>query len=230
MRHRPNAVMLFAAGFGTRMGELTQNTPKPLLKVGDKTLMDRTLELTKAISPAHTVVNAHYHHQQVVDHLKDTPVQVVVEEPDILETGGGLRNALPLLGDGPVFTSNTDAVWRGPNPFQLLLEAWQPAEMDALLLCLPKENAIGHKGSGDFVLSETGQISRGPGVVYSGIQILKTGGLKDISETSFSLNLLWDQMRKTGRLYGLTYPGKWCDVGSPEGIALAEEMLGTPDV
>ncbi len=222
--------MLFAAGFGTRMGELTQNTPKPLLKVGDKTLLDRTLELTKAISPAHTVVNAHYHHQQVVDHLKETPVQVVVEEPDILETGGGLRNALPLLGDGPVFTSNTDAVWRGPNPFQLLLEAWQPKEMDALLLCLPKESAIGHKGKGDFVLHETGQISRGPGVVYSGIQILKTDGLNDISETSFSLNLLWDQMHKTERLYGLTYPGKWCDVGSPEGITLAEEMLEAPDV
>lgn len=222
--------MLFAAGFGTRMGELTQNTPKPLLKVGEKTLLDRTLELTKAISPAHTVVNAHYHHQQVVDHLKDTPVQVVVEEPDILETGGGLRNALPLLGDGPVFTSNTDAVWRGPNPFQLLLEAWQPADMDALLLCLPKESAIGHKGKGDFVLSETGQISRGPGVVYSGIQILKTDDLNDISETSFSLNLLWDQMHKTGRLYGLTYPGKWCDVGSPKGITLAEEMLEATDV
>ncbi|MEC8194717.1 MAG: nucleotidyltransferase family protein [Pseudomonadota bacterium] len=230
MRHRPNAVMLFAAGFGTRMGELTQNTPKPLLKVGDKTLLDRTLELTKEISPAHTVVNAHYHHQQVVDHLRDTPVQVVVEEPDILETGGGLRNALPLLGDGPVFTSNTDAVWHGPNPFQMLLEAWQPTEMDALLLCLPKESAIGHKGKGDFVLRETGQISRGPGVVYSGIQILKTGGLKDISETSFSLNMLWDQMHKTGRLYGLTYPGKWCDVGSPEGITLAEEMLEATDV
>lgn len=222
--------MLFAAGFGTRMGELTRNTPKPLLRVGGKALLDRTLDLTHAISPARTVVNAHYHHQKVVDHLKAKPVQVVVETPEILETGGGLRNALPLLGDGPVFTSNTDAVWRGPNPFQMLQEAWQPEKMDALLLCLPKENAIGHKGKGDFVLSETGQISRGPGVVYSGIQILKTDGLHDISETAFSLNLLWDQMHKRDRLYGLTYPGKWCDVGSPEGITLAEKMLEAPDV
>lgn len=222
--------MLFAAGFGTRMGELTKSTPKPLLKVGGKTLLDHTLELTQAISPAHTVINAHYHYQQVVDHLKDTTVQVVVEEPDILETGGGLRNALPLLGDGPVFTSNTDAVWRGPNPFQMLLEAWQPETMDALLLCLPKGDAIGHKGKGDFVLNGTGQISRGPDVVYSGIQILKTDGLHNISETAFSLNLLWEQMHQGGRLFGLTYPGKWCDVGSPEGILLAEEMLETNDV
>lgn len=222
--------MLFAAGFGTRMGELTRNTPKPLLRVGGKTLLDRTLELTETAAPARTVVNAHYHHQQVVDHLKETSVQVVVEAPDILETGGGLRNALPLLGDGPVFTSNTDAVWRGPNPFQMLRDAWQPDKMDALLLCLPKENAIGHKGKGDFVLSESGQISRGSGVVYSGIQILKTDGLHDISETAFSLNLLWDQIHKRDRLYGLTYPGKWCDVGSPEGITLAEDMLETTDV
>ncbi len=222
--------MLFAAGFGTRMGELTRNTPKPLLHVGGKTLLDRTLALTEAVSPARTVVNAHYHHQLVVDHLNETSVQVIVEAPDILETGGGLRNALPLLGNGPVFTSNTDAVWRGPNPFQMLRDAWQPDKMDALLLCLPKENAIGHKGKGDFVLSETGQISRGPGVVYSGIQILKTDGLHDISETAFSLNLLWDQIHKRDRLYGLTYPGKWCDVGSPEGITLAEEMLDAPDV
>ncbi|MCP4205777.1 MAG: nucleotidyltransferase family protein [Shimia sp.] len=230
MRHHPDAVMLFAAGFGTRMGDLTQNTPKPLLKVGGKTLLDRTLDLVQAVSPVRTVANAHYLHQQVVDHLKDTPVHVVVEEPEILETGGGLRNALPLLENGPVFTSNTDAVWCGPNPFQLLLEAWQPEKMDALLLCLPRENAIGHKGKGDFLLSETGQISRGPGIVYSGIQILKTEGLHDISDTAFSLNLLWDQMHKSDRLYGLTYPGKWCDVGSPEGITLAEEMLESGNV
>lgn len=222
--------MLFAAGFGTRMGELTRNTPKPLLQVGGKALLDRTLELTHAILPARTVVNAHYRHQQVVDHLKGSPVHVVVEAPDILETGGGLRNALPLLGNGPVFTSNTDAVWRGPNPFQMLQEAWQPEKMDALLLCLPLENAIGHKGQGDFLLSDTGQISRGPGVVYSGIQILKTEGLHEISETAFSLNLLWDKMLQTGRLFGLTYPGKWCDVGAPEGIALAEDMLEADDV
>ncbi|MFY0659673.1 MAG: nucleotidyltransferase family protein [Shimia sp.] len=230
MRHSPDAVMLFAAGFGTRMRELTQKTPKPLLHVGGKTLLDRTLDLTKAVSPKRTVVNAHYHYAKVVNHLQGTAVQVVVEQPVILETGGGLRNALPLLGDGPVFTSNTDAVWRGPNPFQMLLEAWQPEKMDALLLCLPKDNAIGHKGKGDFVLNEIGQISRGPGVVYSGIQILKTDGLHNIAESAFSLNLLWDQMHKNGRLYGLTYPGKWCDVGSPEGITLAEQLLEAADV
>lgn len=222
--------MLFAAGFGTRMGELTKNTPKPLLSVSGITLLDRTLALSQGISPARTVVNTHYLHQQIADHLKGTSVQVVVEDPDILETGGGLRNALPFLGDGPVFTSNTDAVWRGPNPFQMLMNAWQPEKMDALLLCLPKENALGHKGQGDFVLSDTGQLSRGPGVVYSGIQILKTDGLHMIEDTSFSLNILWDQMHKTDRLYGLNYTGTWCDVGTPAGIKIAEQMLETKSV
>ncbi len=230
MRDMPKAVMLFAAGFGTRMGTLTRDIPKPLLQVAGKTLLDRTLELTTRIAPKRTVVNAHYQHQKVVDHLKDTGILVSVEHPEILETGGGLRNALPLLGDGPIFTSNTDAVWQGPNPFEMLLGAWQPEHMDALLLCLPKENAIGHKGIGDFVLNKSGQITRGPGVVYSGVQILKTDGLADISETSFSLNLLWDKMHASGRLYGLNYPGKWCDVGSPEGLLLAEDLLESDNV
>ncbi|MGR3637432.1 MAG: nucleotidyltransferase family protein [Shimia sp.] len=230
MRDTPNAVMLFAAGFGTRMGELTRDIPKPLLQVGGKSLLDRTLELTTSIAAEHTIVNAHYHHQKVAKHLKGTGVQVSIELSDVLETGGGLRNALPLLGNGPVFTSNTDAVWQGQNPFEMLLDAWQPDHMDALLLCLPKESAIGHKGTGDFILNEAGQIKRGPGMVYSGVQILKTDGLADIAETSFSLNVLWDKMLASGRLYGLPYPGKWCDVGSPEGLQLAEGLLETKDV
>ena len=222
--------MLFAAGFGTRMGELTRDIPKPLLQVGGKSLLDRTLELTTSIAPDRTIVNAHYHHRKVVEHLEGTGVRISIELPDILETGGGLRNALPLLGNEPVFTSNTDAVWQGPNPFEMLRDAWQPNQMDALLLCLPKENAIGHKGTGDFILNEAGQITRGPGVVYSGVQILKTDGLADVAETSFSLNVLWDKIHASGRLYGLIYPGTWCDVGSPEGLQLAEDLVKTDDV
>lgn len=222
--------MLFAAGFGTRMGELTQKTPKPLLKVAGKTLLDRTLDLITPIAPKRIVVNAHYHHQKLCDHLSGSDVLVSVEKPQILETGGGLRNALPLLGEGAVYTSNTDAIWSGPNPFEALREAWRPDIMDALLLCLPKENALGHKGGGDFIFNAHGQASRGPGAVYSGIQILKTDGLHDIEETSFSLNLLWNKLLATDRLYGLTYPGKWCDVGSPEGLVLAEQLLEAPHV
>lgn len=230
MRDHPDAIMLFAAGFGTRMGTLTRETPKPLLRVAGHTLLDHTLTLAQGISPRAVAVNTHYHPEKIERHLSGTGVRISLEAPEILETGGGLRHALPLLGEGPVFTSNTDAVWRGPNPFKLLQASWNPEHMDALLLCLPKDNALGHKGAGDFVLDTAGRATRGPGVVYSGVQILKTDGLAAIPQKSFSLNLLWDKMLKTNRLHALLYPGQWCDVGSPDGLRLAESLLAQPHV
>ncbi len=222
--------MLFAAGFGTRMGALTRTTPKPLIPVAGRALIDHTLDHVHAIDPDRIVVNTHYHHDQMAAHFDGSDVQLSHEAPDILETGGGLRAALPLLGQGPVFTSNTDAIWQGPNPFEVALDAWRPDDMDALLVCVPQERAIGHKGQGDFALALDGRITRGPGVIYGGVQILRTNGLEAIHEGAFSLNLLWNQMLAKGRLFGVSYPGHWCDVGSPEGITLAEQMLGTQDV
>ncbi|MDO6727116.1 nucleotidyltransferase family protein [Cognatishimia sp. 1_MG-2023] len=230
MRDHPNALMLFAAGFGTRMGALTAHQPKPLIKVAGKALIDHTLDLAKAVQPNPIVANLHYHTNQLQDHLAPLGVQAIVEQPDILETGGGLRNALPALGDGPVYTSNTDAIWKGPNPFEILKAAWKPEIMDALLLCVPCENTVGHPGKGDFILGPDGSLTRGPGVVYGGIQILKTDGLAHIKDTAFSLNLLWNEINAAGRLFGVIYSGKWCDVGTPEGITLAENMLESSSV
>lgn len=225
MTARPQAVMLFAAGFGTRMGALTRTRPKPLIPVAGRPLIDHTLELTDAVRPRRVVANLHYMADQLTDHLAPRGVLLSHEQPEILETGGGLRAALPLLGPGPVFTMNTDAIWSGPNPLELLQAAWDPARMDALLICVPIAQTIGHAGPGDFKVDPQGRLARGPGHVYGGIQILKTDGLAEIPEKAFSLNVLWDRMQRDGRLYGLQYPGRWCDVGRPEGIALAEEML-----
>lgn len=230
MRDYPNALMLFAAGFGTRMGALTAHRPKPLIEVAGKALIDHTLELAQTIQPSPIVANLHYHQDQLQDHLEPLGVQTIIEQPNILETGGGLRNALPALGKGPVYTSNTDAIWKGPNPFQLLKDAWKPEIMGALLLCVPLENTVGHSGKGDFILGPDGNLTRGPGVIYGGIQILKTEGLEHIKETAFSLNVLWNEMNANGRLFGISYPGLWCDVGTPKGITLAENMLENDDV
>lgn len=222
--------MLFAAGFGTRMGALTKARPKPLVSVSGRALIDHTLELVDAIAPKRIVANAHYFHDQIKTHLADTNVTVSCEFPDILDTGGGLRAALPMLGSKPVFTSNTDAIWRGPNPFKLAQEAWDPDRMDALLICVPQENAVGHSGQGDFLLEDNGRLSRGAGLVYGGVQIIKTDELNRFADTVFSLNLVWDHMLAQGRLFGLRYTGQWCDVGSPTGIDLAEKMLESRDV
>ncbi|TCK99794.1 MurNAc alpha-1-phosphate uridylyltransferase [Shimia isoporae] len=222
--------MLFAAGFGTRMGALTANTPKPLVKVAGKALIDHTLDLARKVDPATIVANTHYLSNQIERHLEGTSVVVSNETPNILETGGGLRQALPLLDSNPVFTSNTDAIWHGPNPFQVALDAWYPDVMDALLVCVPPGSALGHKGQGDFTLAENGLLKRGPGVIYGGVQILRTDGLFDIEQAAFSLNRLWDRILANGRLFGVSYSGKWCDVGSPEGIILAENLLSETDV
>lgn len=225
MRDTPNAVMMFAAGFGTRMKHLTKDQPKPMVQVAGRPLIDHALDLAKGVAPDRIVANLHFKPEPLLRHLAGRDVRTIIEIPDILETGGGLRNALPLLGDGPVFTMNTDAVWAGPNPLAMLSKAWEPAKMDALLITIPTGHAVGHAGAGDFLLAQDGQLSRGPGEIYGGIQIIKTDLLDTIEARSFSLNLLWDQMLATGRMYGLPYPGQWCDVGHPAGIDLAEEML-----
>ncbi|MGR3494546.1 nucleotidyltransferase family protein [Citreimonas sp.] len=218
----PDAVMLFAAGFGTRMGALTRDRPKPLIEVAGRALLDHALDLCTGIP--RRVVNAHYHADMVEAHLAGRDVAVSVEAPDILDTGGGLRQALPRLGEGPVFTLNTDAVWRGPNPMDRLAEAWDPATMDALLLCVPLDRAHGRQGGGDFTLSD-GRLSRGGDIVYTGAQIVNPDLLADIDGDAFSIRALWDKAQAAGRMRGLAYAGQWCDVGHPDGIEIAEAML-----
>lgn len=225
----PDAVMLFAAGFGTRMGVLTKDRPKPLIRVAGQPLIDHALGFVRDVAPSRIVVNAHYKAPQIVDHFAGTDVRVAVETPDILDTGGGLKAALPLLESEVVFTMNTDAVWKGPNPLQVLQEAWKD-DMQALLLCIPKDRAIGHDGTGDFDIAEDGTASWGAGAIYSGIQIIRTDIVSDIAQNAFSLRTVWEALEAQGQLCAVAYPGHWCDVGHPAGIVLAETMLGYADV
>lgn len=230
MRHLPRALMLFAAGLGTRMGALTRDRPKPLITVGGTALIDHALAQIAGVD--RVVVNLHYLPDQIRAHLAGRPdIRFSPETETILETGGGLRQALPLLGPGPVFTLNSDAVWTGPPAIAQLAAAWDPRRMDGLLLLVPRDRAQGHRGAGDFLMAGDGRLRRGPGLVYSGAQILTTGDLADIPDRVFSLNLVWDRMIARGRLYGLVHPGGWCDVGRPESLPLAEALAqGVGDV
>lgn len=226
----PDAVMLFAAGFGTRMGALTESRPKPLIPVSGRALLDHALGLVDAAGITTRVVNAHYRADQIAAHLAGTNAALSLEQPDILDTGGGLRAALPLLGPGAVFTLNTDAVWTGPNPLVALRKAWDPSRMGALLALVPADRARGHAGSGDFALAADGRITRGGDLVFTGAQIVDPAGLDTIRQTAFSMNRLWDRIAGDGRLFGLIHKGGWCDVGHPEGITEAEAMLIKPPV
>lgn len=225
MRNLPRSLMLFAAGFGTRMGALTAHQPKPLIPVAKRALIDHALDLTEGLVDK-VVVNLHYRGEQLRQHLAHrSNITFSDEQERILETGGGLRKALPLLGDGPVFTLNSDAVWTGQNPLKQLSAAWQPAKMQALLLLGTPNTIRGRKGAGDFGLHADGRIFRGGPLTYLGAQIICPEGLSQIPEDMFSLNRLWDQQIAEGCAFGVIHNGLWCDVGHPEGITIAEDML-----
>ena len=226
MRRFP--VMVFAAGFGTRMGALTRDRPKPLIDVAGRSLLDHALDLTAGAGLDRRVVNLHYHGDQIARHLAGRDIALSWERDGILDTGGGLRAALPLLDGSPVYTLNSDAVWTGRNALMELGAAWDDDRMDALLLLAPVARAEGHQGNGDFVMDAEGRIARADGrvgLVYLGAQIIRTERLADFPEPAFSLNRLWDRMIADGRAFGAVHDGGWCDVGRPEGIATAEAML-----
>jgi MurNAc alpha-1-phosphate uridylyltransferase len=219
--------MIFAAGFGTRMKPLTDTLPKPLIEVAGKPLIDHALGLLDDISTI--VVNTHYRADQMEAHLQGRGVTCIRETPEVLETGGGLKNALPVLGDAPLLTLNADVVFAGDNPVAALQNAWDPARMDALLMLIPLDNTVEYSGTGDFFLNDSLIERRGARkaapYVYGSVQIIKTDLLAEVAEKAFSLNVIWDRMIAQGRAYGLPYGGRWVDVGRPEGIAVAEQVL-----
>ena len=219
------ALMIFAAGLGTRMGHLVHDRPKPLIKVGGRSLIDHALALADDIRPIKTVVNVHYKKDMLTSYLSGKPVNVLIEWPNVLETGGGLRAALPHLGTNPVITLNSDAVWLGENPLVALQSKWDPKSMNALLMCVRLTDTIGYKGKGDFARKKDGTLQRKGDLVYSGVQIIKTDLLEQIKERAFSLNKIWDIMLRNNTVFGMIYDGKWCDVGTPEGVILADEQI-----
>ena len=216
--------MLFAAGKGTRMGDLTKDRPKPMIEVAGKPLIDHALQIANAADVGPIVVNLHYLPQLLQVHLSGQGIVFSDETDGLLETGGGLRKALPLLCSNPVLTMNTDAVWNGPNPIETLKNAWQP-QMEALLLLVKKQNVSGHLGAGDFGINAEDRLHRAPDLIYTGVQIIRTDVLSEITEDAFSMNLAWDIIAKRNCLFGTVYDGKWCDVGQPSSIPLAEAML-----
>lgn len=226
MRH-DFPLMLFAAGFGTRMGALTAARPKPLIPVAGRALIDHALALADGAGMTRRVANAHYLADQIADHLAGTGVALSREDP-ILDTAGGLKAALPLLGPGPVMTLNTDAVWTGANPLTELAAAWDGTRMEALLLLLPADRARSQTGRSDFVRDGAGRIdwARGrPGDLYLGAQIVDPAVIAALPGGPVPMRTAWDIWMARGRAFGIVHDGDWCDVGHPGGIAEAEAML-----
>ena len=225
--------MVLAAGHGTRMRPLTNDRAKAMVEVGGKPLIDHMLDRLETAGIERAVVNVHAHADHLEAHLKARkrgPEIIISDERDVLlETGGGVAKALPLLGDRPFMVVNSDNVWLGKNALLPLVEAWDAARMDALLLLVPVERAVGYSRAGDFSLDggrlvRRGEAARAP-LVFTGAQILSPALFDDVPEGPFSLNLVWDRAIAAGRAFGIGHPGGWCDVGTPEGLSEAEDAL-----
>lgn len=227
MRPTPDSVMIFAAGFGTRMGALVHDRPKPLVPVAGRALIDHALALADDAGIAHKVVNIHYLGTQIAAHLADRSDVVISDETAaILDTGGGLQAARDLLGGPAAFTLNSDAVWTGPNPMCALAQRWAGSQARAVMALAPVSAVAGRGAPGDFTMDAQGRITgRGGDWVYLGAQILDLSALPEEVGGAFSLNPVWDALIAEGTLEGVVHPGGWCDVGHPAGIAAAEALL-----
>jgi N-acetyl-alpha-D-muramate 1-phosphate uridylyltransferase len=232
----PDTAMIMAAGLGKRMRPLTATKPKPLIEVSGKALLDHVLEKLRTAGVKKIVVNVHYLADALEAHLesRDHGLDFVVsDERDLLmETGGGLVKAAPLIECDPFLALNSDNLWiDGPaDTIKLLASQWDDRKMDALLLLVPQARALGHKGMGDFHMDREGRIrrrqrSRVAPFVFTGIQVVSKRLLRDAPEGPFSTNLLWDRAIEEGRAFGAVHQGLWFDVGTPQSIRYTEAAL-----
>ena len=232
----PKTAMVLAAGLGKRMRPLTATKPKPLIEVAGRPLLDHIIERLKTSGVKKVVVNVHYLADAIEAHLaaKTEGVDVTISDERglLLETGGGLVRAAPLIDCDPFLAVNSDNLWiDGPaDTLKLLASHWDDRRMDALLLLVPHARAFNHGGLGDFHMDRTGRLRRrershvAP-FVYTGIQMLSKRILEGAPEGPFSANRLWDRAMESGRCFGAVHQGLWFDVGTPSAIKATELTL-----
>jgi MurNAc alpha-1-phosphate uridylyltransferase len=233
--HRPRRAMLLAAGIGKRMRPLTTTVPKPLIEVAGRALIDHGLDVLERAGVETAVVNVHYLPHLVEAHVarRRRPKVVISNERErLLDTGGGIAKALPLLGDEPFYLLNTDSFWIEGARANLdwLAAGWDDRAMDAALLLAPTVRAIGYHGRGDFRMDPGGRLRRRAerevaAFAYAGAAILHPRLFDGCPEGAFSLNRLFDKAIESDRLFGVRMDGLWLHVGTPDAIAEAELMI-----
>ncbi|WP_255500715.1 N-acetylmuramate alpha-1-phosphate uridylyltransferase MurU [Caulobacter sp. 17J80-11] len=233
----PKTAMVLAAGLGTRMRPLTNDRPKALVEVAGRTLIDHVLDRLADAGVEKAVVNVHWFADRLEGHLSGrTRPEIVIsdERRQLLETGGGLKKARPLLGPDPVWVANIDSVWIDDgDALGELARMWDPEKMDACLLLARREASIGFEGAGDFFLADDGRLTfRGEAAsapfAYMGVHITKPGIVADQPKGPFSLTKVWRRLADEGRLYGRVLDGFWMHVGDPQARDAAEAKLKEP--
>ena len=228
--------MVLAAGQGLRMRPLTLARPKPLAEVAGRALIDYGFDRLRQAGVRKAVVNVHYLPEQIeawAQRQSSPEIVISDERAELLDTGGGIANALALLSDAPFFVINSDSFWidQGTPALERLRARWDDAAMDCLLLLCPLSRTVGYDGAGDFVLDSDGRVqrcaaSRGEPLAYIGAYLVAPRLFNDAPEGKFSMNLLWDRAIAARRLFGIAHTGVWLHVGTPQAIGLAEQALG----
>ncbi|WP_118857296.1 nucleotidyltransferase family protein [Sphingomonas mesophila] len=232
----PDTAMVMAAGLGKRMRPLTDDRPKPMVELAGRPLIDHVLDRLRAAGVGKIVVNVHYLPEVLEAHLErsvsDLDVTISDERGVLLETGGGLVKAAPLIGCDPFLVVNSDNFWvDGPaDALKLLASGWDDKRMDALLLLVPHARAGNHNGQGDFHMDRFGRLrrrgqARVAPYVFTGIQMIAKRLLDGAPEGAFSTNILWDKAIAAGRCFGTVHQGLWFDVGSPRALKATERAL-----
>ncbi|MFL5136860.1 MAG: nucleotidyltransferase family protein [Microvirga sp.] len=231
----PHKAIVLAAGLGKRMLPITASMPKPLVKVAGQSLVDFALDRLHEAGIETVVVNVHHFADMLEAHLRTRALPRIIisdERGALLETGGGVKKALPLLGDEPFITFNSDSLWiEGKEPnLKRLVKAWDPERMDILMLVAPLSTSIGFEGRGDFHMEESGRLRRrgtddSAPFAYAGVAIVKPELVHGTPDGAFSANAFYDRAIAKERLYGLCMEGQWLHVGEPQAIAEAEKCL-----
>ncbi len=235
MSFTPHTAMVLAAGLGTRMRPLTDETAKPLIKVGPKALIDHLLDPLVEAGVKRAIVNVHWCADLVEAHVKardDIEIVISDERAGALETGGALAQARPLLGDDPVFVVNTDAFWGSGTaaPLQELADGFDGETMDAALLLADTQRCLGFPGAGDFFRDDEGLIKRrgdAPSApwAYAGVRIIKPSLYDGQPAEPFSALKIWEPLLAQGRMTGHRLDDFWLHVGTPEALADANMWL-----
>lgn len=232
---RPTTAFVLAAGLGTRMRPLTNAIPKPLVPLAGRAMLDHVLDRISDAGITSAVINVHYLADQIEQHVarRARPAIKISDERDtLLETGGGVVRALPLLGDAPFLIHNSDSVWIEGETANLtrLLDAWNDERMDSLMLLARTETSLGYDGRGDFTLAADGRLTRRYGsepapYVFAGVSIIHPCMFKGEAQRRFSLNHVWDRAIAAGRLYGIVLDGQWMHVGTPQSLDEANAAI-----
>jgi MurNAc alpha-1-phosphate uridylyltransferase len=231
----PRSAMVLAAGLGTRLRPVTETIPKPLVEINGRTLLDHAIDRLALVGVERVVVNVHYKAAMVAAQLarRDRPRIEISVEAELLDTGGGVARALPLL-DNAFFVVNGDVFWLDSKDCALLrlADAFDPEEMDGVLLLQRTVTAVGYEGSGDYFLDASAKPRRrgerevAP-YLFAGIQLLHCRLFDGMRDSVFSLVRLFDRAEQAGRLHAIVHDGEWYHIGTPEGLAATRQRLSS---